>query len=660
MAMNKQIAYAGITIKSYNDELREFEGLASHVSPDKVGDVVEPLGGQFTLPLPFLSKHRHDSPVGSIFWAQPTADGIRVKGRIPKVDEPGAFKDRVDEAWHEIKYLRDTMGLSIGFSALEYSMLPSGGRHFQKWRWDELSLVTVPCHGKATISQIKSAFAAQSGEPGATVETPPANAATATPPARDEGKATTVVTLAQAKGSDMKLAESLKGYQDAHAAKVAERLQTVQKSVDSGRTADAAELETISTLNDEIDSLAAQITLVKGLVDADIATAAAVTGTKEMPQAPARGPAVPVTTARAEKGLAMAQAVRLKFQSGGNPFYAAQLAESQKQSIDPRVYDMVKAAVPAAQTGNAAWAGNLVTQGGVIGDFVEFLRPMTLIGRIPGMRNVPFNVPLIGQTSGGAGYWVGEGQAKPLTQWAYGTNILQPLKVANIAVITKELLQRASVAADTMIRDQLVAALQERLDIDFVDPAKAAVAGVSPASVTNGVTGIPSSGVDAAAIRADIAALMGGFLAASNVPSTGVYIMRSSTALMLSMMQNPLGQTEFPGIGMTGGSFMGLPALVSDYAPANTVILMNASDIYFADEGGFSVDMSTEASLQMDNAPTQNSTTPTPATNMVSMFQTNSVAFLAERHLNWAKRRPGAVQMLTGVNWGQPEVGGGG
>jgi hypothetical protein len=34
------------------------------------------------------------------------------------------------------------------------------------------------------------------------------------------------------------------------------------------------------------------------------------------------------------------------------------------------------------------------------------------------------------------------------------------------------------------------------------------------------------------------------------------------------------------------------------------------------------------------------------------MFQTNSVAFRAERTVNWARRRPSAVAVLTGVNWG--------
>lgn len=650
-------AYSELRIKSIDEDQRIIRGIATTPELDRHGDIVDPLGARFQSVVPLLWQHKHNMPIGQVRFGEPTADGIPFTAEIAKVAEEGKVKERVDEAWHSVKSMLVRF-VSVGMQALKSALepLPTGGVKFKNYEIVELSLVTVPANPKATITEFKAYD--KSLLSAATGNNEFASLSQATPPARVESKTKPVVKLAQAKGNKMsKLQESLKGYEDALAAKKAERTATVTKSLDEGRTVTSDEKESIDTLTDEIKALEDQIDMVKGLIASDIQTAKAVTGDTEQKGVQARTnrvDAIKVQANQAEKGLAVAQLVRLHYQAGGNHFAMAQIAESQKGSIDPRVVEYAKAAVPAAQTGNPAWAGNLVTQGGLMGDFVEYLRPRTLVGRIPGLRSVPFNVPLVGQTSGGSGYWVGEGQAKPLTQWAYGTNILQPLKVANIAVITEELLKRASVAADTMIRDELVRALQERLDIDFVDPAKAAVAGVSPASITNGVTGIASSGNDAAAIRADIAALMAGFLAANNVPSTGVYLMRTDTALMLSMMQNPLGQTEFPGIGMQGGTFMGLPALVSDYVPAGTVILVNASDVYFADEGGFDLAMSREASLQMDNAPTHNSVTPTGANNLVSMFQTNSVAFRAERHLNWAKRRPGAVQMLTGVNWGAP------
>jgi len=124
--------------------------------------------------------------------------------------------------------------------------------------------------------------------------------------------------------------------------------------------------------------------------------------------------------------------------------------------------------------------------------------------------------------------------------------------------------------------------------------------------------------------------------------------------LALSLMRNTLGQKEFPDITMMGGTFEGLPVIASEYVPTVTggaiVILANASDIWVADDGQVVLDASREASLQMDDAPTNNSVVPT-ATTMVSMFQTNSVAMRAERWINWQKRRPAAVQVLDDVNW---------
>jgi hypothetical protein len=93
---------------------------------------------------------------------------------------------------------------------------------------------------------------------------------------------------------------------------------------------------------------------------------------------------------------------------------------------------------------------------------------------------------------------------------------------------------------------------------------------------------------------------------------------------------------------------------VSEYVPTITggsyVALVNASDIYVADEGGVMVDMSREASLQMDNEPTMTSVTPT-GTSVVSLWQTNSVGFRAERTINWARRRDSGVAVLSGVSW---------
>jgi hypothetical protein len=118
---------------------------------------------------------------------------------------------------------------------------------------------------------------------------------------------------------------------------------------------------------------------------------------------------------------------------------------------------------------------------------------------------------------------------------------------------------------------------------------------------------------------------------------------------------NEVGNAAVPGITPTGGTFAGLPVFVSGNVPndstGSVVALVKGDEIFLGDEGGVQVSMSDQASLLMtdDANANHNSTTPT-ATSVVSMFQTNSVAFLVERFINFQKRRNAAVAYAT-VGW---------
>lgn len=133
-----------------------FKGIATTPTPDRMADIVEPMGAEFELPLPFLYQHDSDRPIGNVTQAKPNKSGIPVTFQIPKVSEPGTLKDRIDQAIQEIKYLL-VKGLSIGFAPIEYSyMEDTGGYRFIKWLWLELSAVTIPANGEASILSIKS------------------------------------------------------------------------------------------------------------------------------------------------------------------------------------------------------------------------------------------------------------------------------------------------------------------------------------------------------------------------------------------------------------------------------------------------------------------------------------------------------------------------
>ncbi|MBG4162174.1 phage major capsid protein [Pseudomonas aeruginosa] len=665
--MKTNRAYSTLEVKALDDERRVITGIASTPSPDRMQDVVEPKGAQFKLPIPFLWQHNHDEPIGHVTDAKVTQKGIEVSVQLTQVEEPGKLKDRLDEAWQSIKSGL-VRGLSIGFSAKEFEQIPgSWGLRFLSWEWFELSAVTIPANAEATITSVKSFDREQRAALG--IKSVPV--VRITPAGASAIKTKTIKVPKPQEGNDMKTtAEQIAEFEATRVSKAAEMEAIMTKAAEAGETLDADQSEQFDTLEAEIAAIDKHIGRLKQMQKAQAANAKPVTeeaGAQRMANVKALDfKEVQVrakNTQKLEPGIAFARAAKClalgHLEHRDAIGIAKSLYDGQDSIIAATQRLVTKAAVAAATTSDATWAGPLVgDETSVFADFVEYLRPQTILGRfgtngIPSLRRVPFRVPLIGQTSGGDGYWVGEGQAKPLTKFDFERKTLEPLKVANIAVATMEVIRDSSPAADGIIRDQLAAALRERLDIDFIDPAKAAVAGVSPASILNGVAGIPSSGNTADDVRADIRALFNAFIAANNAPTSGVWLMPATTALALSLMQNPLGQAEFPGISMTGGELFGLPVIVSEYIPTSSagavVALVNASDIYLGDEGGVDLSMSTEASLQMDNAP-DNPTT--ASTVLVSLWQRNLVGFRAERAINWARRRASAVAYLTGVNWG--------
>lgn len=455
-----------------------------------------------------------------------------------------------------------------------------------------------------------------------------------------------------------KYAEQITAYEAKRGALVGSMDAIMSKAASEGATLDASQQEEYDGFAEDIKAVDAHLGRLKTMESATALKAVPAAGASSAEGSESRGGERVIVKAQPKvaPGIGFARIAKSLGMAKGSYGDALRIAEA-RYGADSDTAGVFKAAVTAGSTLSGSWAEDLVGDtSSAFADFVEYLRPQTILGKfgtggIPDLRRVPFRVPLVSQTAGGEGYWVGEGAAKPLTAFDFARTTMEPLKVANIAVLTEEVIRDSSPSAEAIVRDALRDALVARLDIDFVNPAKAAVAGVSPASITNGSTDdIASSGDDADAIRLDVRSVFARFIAANNAPTAGVWIMSATNALALSMLVNPLGQSEFPGIGMNGGTFQGMPVIVSEYV-GNVVILVNASDIYLADEGGIAIDLSREASLQMDTAPTMDSTTPTPIAS-VSMFQTNSVAFRAERTINWARRRATSVAYLTGAAYG--------
>jgi HK97 family phage prohead protease len=148
-------AYSILSIKSIDEDERIIEGVASTPSPDRMGDIVNPLGAKFALPLPFLWQHNHEQPIGHVVEAKASKEGITFRAKIAKTEEPGKLKELLDFAWQCIK-MKLVAAVSIGFRPVKYAFINEGGIEFNEWDWFELSAVTIPAQAEATIDAIKS------------------------------------------------------------------------------------------------------------------------------------------------------------------------------------------------------------------------------------------------------------------------------------------------------------------------------------------------------------------------------------------------------------------------------------------------------------------------------------------------------------------------
>jgi uncharacterized protein len=188
MEINK--GYSLLTNKSVTQDADfvYIEGVASTISMDRVGDIVEPKGARFKTPMPLLMGHDHASPVGQVTFLQPNAKGIPFKAQLPIIKEPGRVKDRVDEAIQSMQYGLLSF-VSIGFKAVadQVERLASGGIRFKVWDLLEISLVVIPANPEAVITAIKAfdtQHQAHEGDDGAVVVSEPAKGP---PPAAKRG-----------------------------------------------------------------------------------------------------------------------------------------------------------------------------------------------------------------------------------------------------------------------------------------------------------------------------------------------------------------------------------------------------------------------------------------------------------------------------------------
>lgn len=401
-----------------------------------------------------------------------------------------------------------------------------------------------------------------------------------------------------------------------------------QKEFDDGR----AEIA-------RLDKKLVEFKAIEDLLSSQAVSVGAIPGA-----APKPTPGLEVKTFKPFPGQAFVRYACTLARAKGN-LMQAELFAKQWDDTTPEVGQIIKAAVAAGTTTDPNWAAPLVQYNNMASEFIEFLRAKTIIDRIQGMRRVPFMTRIPRQTAGASAGWVGEGLSKPVSALAFDTVLFPFAKIATIIVITQELAKLSTPSAEMLARDDMVRAIVEFMDLQFLDSTVAPLANVHPGAITNGVTPIAATARTVAGITTDVTGMLTAMANANISMEAPVWIMSPAARIFLQTVRTAQDLFAFRDEIATG-KFMGYPIIESNNvvvaSGVSSIVLIDAAQIMYADDGPVTLDSSSEASLQMDGAPA------TPPTPLVSLWQQNMLGIKAERFCYWERRRLAAVQVMTG------------
>ena len=644
-------AYTHLKVATTDDAARIIKGMATTPTPDRLGDIVEPLGAKIGPNIKLLWQHDMASPVGTVKFGRPTKKGIPFTAQIKKAkdDYPASMKDLLQKAWVSV---RDGLvdAVSIGFGIIDLELMEGGGFRIKEWEMRELSLVTIPANPDASIDEIRSADRELRAALGINAQI------NVQPTGRDRPRS-----------NGNKGNANMTNFSKNLSALEADRTNIVKamNAFDQSNM-DETDEERFAELAGQLKSVKKQISRTKLLEEANITDVEFEPATKNVPAVVEKKPErlTPYgenkhlgPNKNIPEGIAFTRWVMCLGKAKGIEDVAMKIAEREYPDHEAvRFFGMhqdkaatgeslTKAAVPAAYTGDdAGWAETIAEAQTVSNDFIEFLRPNNVFDQLaPLMRRANFNTKTSRLATGQSAYWVGEALPAPLTSGVFDTVTLPITKIASISVISKEQIQFSNINAQMAIRDDLAASANAQLNTKAFS-TDAAVANVSPAGLLEGLSAISSAGDTADNARTDLVNLFEPFSAA-NIGGGGMaYVTTENIGKALRVMKSSLGVYEFPEA--REGNLDDAPLRRSNHVGGGDLIAMHCPSILLADEGQVSVEFSDQASLEMlDGSLVQNATDGTGA-SLVNLWQSGLVGIKVERFIGWAKARAEAVAYI--------------
>lgn len=299
-----------------------------------------------------------------------------------------------------------------------------------------------------------------------------------------------------------------------------------------------------------------------------------------------------------------------------------------------------KAAVAVGTTADATFGGPLALVRPLAEGFIEFVRAASLIGKL-GLRRVPMlSVSMPVETTASTGFaWIGEGLPKLLGAEGFATLVVAWAKTAGLIGLSDEVLRMALPGTEAAIRDVLVRGAQLFVDTEFTDQTIAATT-TRPGGLANGSPTAAASGTTVAAAQTDIKAAIAAFVLVNPNLEDARFVMSPSIAVALAIATNSTSLLA------TGGTLYGIP-VATTAAIGNKILLFDASQVVYGDDpGGVRIDVSRNAMIQFDSAPSDPNTA---ADVFLSTWQRGLVAFKAEYPIRWKLARTNAARVITGV-----------
>jgi HK97 family phage major capsid protein/HK97 family phage prohead protease len=669
-----------------------FTFVMSTEDTDRDGDIVVQSGidlRDFRKNPVALYAHNHTQPIG--IWQNVRIEGKRLLGEL-KLAALGTSE--FIDTLHKLVEQRILRAVSIGFIADPdgYERNGDSGIKFGKTRLLECSLVAVPANQNALRVKALTMVPADLRETfcpdteAGRVKRAKSSAASDTPSAR--------TGLATAKMSDrtgskpMSLAKQITAKQERLIA-IKDRLTEIEALAAAGEELDDDLTEEIDTLEEEqaatIKSLEALQKVERGL--ANRAQPAAT-----LPAVIQRGATVPATVATQEKPGALlvktiSAAVMAKILDRSvHEVMGEMYANDDRLPAVAKMMIGTKSAVAIADTTTPGWAAELVRND--MRGFLQELAPVSVYAALLrygvsldfGSAN-SITIPRRDRTAqnNGAqigGAFVGEAGVIPVKALAISSRTLNRYKLAVISTFTEELAQQSVPGIEDIIRAAILEDTALVVDNALLDNS-AAVAGVRPAGLLNGVTLTASSGDTSADIVTDIRVLLDAM--ASINGAKPVLIMNTSRVIGLSTVTSAAGDFLFRD-EVAQGRLLGVPIIASPTVAPDEVIIIDAGSFVGANASPrFTV--SDQATLTMANADgtaptqaddgtgalgTQEQVPPDAGINIagagaagaaaagytaMSLYQQYAIGVRMILPTSWGLIRTGAVAGLSGVSW---------